>query len=68
MGEAMKPLGSISASSRDARGRKGRSFRVMMVNDLYDAAKGALRLTLESEDGREARTRRVRSCSLRSAP
>ena len=33
--------------------KEARSFRVMMVNDRYDAERGELRLTLEAQDGRE---------------
>lgn len=54
MGEAMKPLGVfVSFFQPTLAGGKGRSFRVMMVNDLYQPEKGELRLTLEAEDGRE---------------
>lgn len=55
MGEAMKPLGVfVNFFQPKLEGGKARSFRVMMVNDLYDAKRGELRLTLEAEDGREA--------------
>jgi hypothetical protein len=54
MGEAMKPLGVyLNFFQQTLEAGKSRSFRVMMVNDLYDSAKGELRLTLEGEDGRE---------------
>jgi hypothetical protein len=54
MGEAMKPLGVyLSFFQPTLEAGKGRSFRVMMVNDLYAPEKGELRLTLETEDGRE---------------
>jgi hypothetical protein len=54
MSEAMKPLGVSLAFFQPAlEPGKSRSFRVMMVNDLYAAEKGTLRLTLEAEDGRE---------------
>jgi hypothetical protein len=54
MGEAMKPLGAyLSFFQPTLEAGKGRSFRVMMVNDLYTAQKGELRLTLETEDGSE---------------
>jgi hypothetical protein len=55
MAEAMKPLGVyLSFSQPSLEAGKGRSYRVMMVNDLYAAEKGELRLAFESEDGREA--------------
>jgi hypothetical protein len=55
MGEAMKPLGVYLAFFQPRlEGGKARTFRVMMVNDLDDAKRGELRLTLEAEDGREA--------------
>jgi hypothetical protein len=54
MGEAMKPLGVyLDFFQPTLQAGKGRSFRVMMVNDLYETEKGELRLTLEAEDGRE---------------
>lgn len=54
MGEAMKPLGVyLNFFQETLEAGTNRSFRVMMVNDLYDPAKGELRLTLEGEDGRE---------------
>ena len=54
MGEAMKPLGVyLSFFQPTLTAGKARSFRVMMVNDRYDAEKGELRLALEAEDGRE---------------
>jgi hypothetical protein len=54
MGEAMKPLGVyLSFFQPTLAAGKTRPFRVMMVNDRYDAEKGELRLTLEAEDGRE---------------
>ena len=54
MGEAMKPLGVyLNFFQPTLEAGKSRSFRVMMVNDLYEPAKGELRLTLEGEDGRE---------------
>jgi len=50
----MKPLGVyLNFFQPTLEAGKSRSFRVMMVNDLYDPAKGELRLTLEGEDGRE---------------
>ncbi|HSD67248.1 MAG TPA: glycoside hydrolase family 2 TIM barrel-domain containing protein, partial [Vicinamibacteria bacterium] len=54
MGEAMKPLGVYLAFFQPALvpGSR-RSFRVMMVNDLYAGEKGELRLTLEDGSGRE---------------
>jgi hypothetical protein len=55
MGEAMKPLGVYLAFFQPSlEGGKTRTFRVMMVNDVDDAKRGELRLTLEAEDGREA--------------
>ena len=54
MGEAFKPLGVyLNFFQPTLEAGKGRSLRVMMVNDLYDPAKGELRLTLEGADGRE---------------
>jgi len=54
MAEAMKPLGvSLAFFSPTLAPGKSRSFRVMMVNDLYGAERGTLRLTLEAADGRE---------------
>jgi hypothetical protein len=54
MSEAMKPLGVYLAFFQPAlEPGKRRSYRVMMVNDLYSAGKGELRLTFETEDGRE---------------
>ena len=54
MGEAMKPLGVyLNFFQPTLEAGKGRPFRVMMVNDLYEPARGELRLTLEGEDGRE---------------
>ena len=54
MGEAMKPLGVYLAFFQPTlEAGKTRAFHVMMVNDRYAAEKGELRLTLESEDGRE---------------
>jgi hypothetical protein len=54
MGEAMKPLGVyLNFFQPTLEGGKGRSFRVMMVNDRYEPERGDLRLTLEMEDGRE---------------
>jgi hypothetical protein len=54
MGEAMKPLGVfINFFQPELPAGQARTFRVMMVNDLYAAEKGELRLTLEREDGRE---------------
>ena len=54
MGEAMKPLGVyLNFFQPTLEAGKSRSFRVMMVNDLYEPARGELRLTLEGEDGRE---------------
>ena len=54
MGEAMKPLGVyLSFFQPTLAAGKARSFRVMMVNDRYDAEKGELRLALEAEGGRE---------------
>jgi hypothetical protein len=54
MGEAMKPLGVyLDFFQPMLEAGKGRSFRVMMVNDLYEPQRGELRLWLESEDGRE---------------
>jgi hypothetical protein len=50
----MKPLGVyLNFFQPTLEAGKSRSFRVMMVNDLYEPAKGELRLTLEGEDGRE---------------
>ena len=55
MGEAMKPLGVyLNFFQPTLEAGKSRSFRVMMVNDLHEPAKGELRLTLEGGDGREA--------------
>jgi len=54
MGEVMKPLGvylNFFQPAIDARTR--RVYRIMMVNDLYDARRGELRLTWEARDGRE---------------
>jgi hypothetical protein len=54
MGEAMKPLGVyLGFFQPTLEGGMSRTFRVMMVNDLYRAERGELRLTLETEDGRE---------------
>jgi beta-galactosidase len=54
MGEAMKPLGVyLNFFQPTLEAGKSRPFRVMMVNDLYEAARGELRLTLENADGRE---------------
>jgi len=54
MGEAMKPLGVyLSFFQPRVEAGKSRSYRVMMVNDLYRAERGELRLTFEAEDGRE---------------
>ena len=54
MGEAFKPLGVyLNFFQPTLEAGKSRSFRVMMVNDLYEPARGELRLTLEGEDGRE---------------
>jgi beta-galactosidase len=60
MGEAMKPLGVyLNFFQPTLAAGETRSFRVMMVNDRYEAEKGELRLALEAEDGREvARTAR----------
>jgi hypothetical protein len=54
VGEAMKPLGVYLAFFQPtlAPGRR-RTFRVMMVNDLYEPETGELRLTLEDESGQE---------------
>jgi hypothetical protein len=54
MGEAMKPLGVfVNFFQPKLEGGKARSFRVMMVNDLYTPGTGEIRLTLEAEGGRE---------------
>jgi hypothetical protein len=54
MGEAMKPLGVyLNFFQPTLEAGKSRSYRVMLVNDLYEPAKGELRLSLEGEDGRE---------------
>ncbi len=54
MGEAMKPLGVyLNFFQPTLAAGKGRSFRVMMVNDLYEPQSGELRLALEAKDGRE---------------
>jgi hypothetical protein len=54
MREAMKPLGVyLNFFQPSLEAGRSRSFRVMMVNDLYEPAKGELRLTLEGEDGQE---------------
>jgi hypothetical protein len=54
MSEAMKPLGVYLSFFQPAlEPGKSRSYRVMMVNDLYGTEKGELRLTFETEDGRE---------------
>jgi beta-galactosidase len=54
MGEAMKPLGVyLDFFQPTLPAGRSRSFRVMMVNDLDQAEEGELRLTLETEDGRE---------------
>jgi hypothetical protein len=54
MGEAMKPLGVyLSFFQPQLPAGKSRSYRVMMVNDLYATERGELRLTFETEDGRE---------------
>jgi hypothetical protein len=60
MGEAMKPLGVYLGFFQPTLSpAKSRTFRVMMVNDLDRTERGELRLTLETEDGREiARTAR----------
>jgi beta-galactosidase len=55
MGEAMKPLGVyLNFFQPTLEGGRSRSFRVMMVNDLYEPLRGELRLSLEGEDGKEA--------------
>jgi hypothetical protein len=58
MGEAMKPLGVYLNFFQPALAPgTRRSYRVMMVNDLYGVEKGELRLTFETMEGREvART------------
>jgi hypothetical protein len=54
MGEAMKPLGVyLSFFQPTLPPAQSRTFRVMMVNDLDRAERGELRLTVETEDGRE---------------
>jgi beta-galactosidase len=54
MGEAMKPLGVYLAFFQPTLAPgEARTFRVMVVNDLYEAESGELRLTLEDEGGRE---------------
>ena len=54
MGESMKPLGVyVNFFEPRLEAGRSRSFRVMMVNDLYSAEKGELRLAFETEDGRE---------------
>jgi hypothetical protein len=54
MGDAMKPLGVyLNFFQPTLEAGKSRSFRVMMVNDLDEAKRGELRLTLEAPDGRE---------------
>jgi hypothetical protein len=54
MGEAMKPLGVfVNFFQPSLPAGQARTFHVMMVNDLYAVEKGELRMTLESEDGRE---------------
>jgi hypothetical protein len=54
MSEAMKPLGVyLNFFRRSLAPAAAGSYRVMMVNDLYHSEKGELRLTFESEDGRE---------------
>jgi hypothetical protein len=55
MSEAMKPLGVYLSffQPKLAPGAR-RSYRVMMVNDLYGAEKGELRLAFEAADGSEA--------------
>jgi hypothetical protein len=55
MAEAMKPLGVyLGFFQPTLEAGKSRSYRVMMVNDLYGTETGTLRLTFEAEDGREA--------------
>jgi beta-galactosidase len=55
MSEAMKPLGVyLNFFHPTLAAGKSRTYRVMMVNDLYGTEKGTLRLTFEAEDGREA--------------
>jgi hypothetical protein len=54
MGEAMKPLGVyVNFFQPTLAAGTDRSYRVMMVNDLYEAERGELRLAFETEDGRE---------------
>ena len=54
MSEAMKPLGVyLNFFQPTLAAGKSRTYRVMMVNDLYGTEKGTLRLTFEAEDGRE---------------
>jgi hypothetical protein len=54
MGEAMKPLGVYLAFFEPTLAPgKSRTFRVMMVNDLYETEAGELRLTLEDAGRRE---------------
>jgi hypothetical protein len=54
MGEAMKPLGVYLAFFEPTLAPgKSRTFRVMMVNDLYETQAGELRLTLEDAGRRE---------------
>jgi beta-galactosidase len=54
MGEAMKPLGVyLNFFQPTLEAGKSRPFRVMMINDLHEAARGELRLTLEGAGGVE---------------
>ena len=60
MGEAMKPLGVYLAFFQPALAPgASRSYRVMMVNDLYETATGELRLAFVAEDGREVASART---------
>ncbi len=54
MGEAMKPLGVyLNFFQPTLAAASSRSYRVMMVNDGTEEEKGELRLSFETEDGRE---------------
>ena len=58
MGEAMKPLGVyLNFFQPTLEAGKSRPFRVMMVNDLHEPARGELRLTLEERGRTRGRAR-----------
>ena len=54
MGEAMKPLGVyLNFFQPTLVPGQHRSYRVMMINDLYDTERGEVRLTFKTMEGRE---------------